>query len=341
MKTPITALFIFVVFVSGCISDTGTIQTGNGVIIKDYDIEFSDVYGGECIDFAVLIKNVGSVKAEQVFAEMLGLDEDWRDDEEITWGRGCKNQDGGVWSGKEKRANEPDCRFDAFKSTSEGGSGGYSITLEAPDPSRGVDGEERFCTWTYMAPYLPKGADITYRPSLRVFYTYSTDVVKAVTIMTKDEMKNLIEQNNALLIDAQSSTSSPVRIDVKTSTPIRMYADSIEFPIEIDIENVGGGLTCIGQSRWDAIEDCRASQEPEKVWRKLQIEIEVDNGIELSEECDGIIDIDMYKGKKNTITCMATVDDIPAQRIQKKITVHARYNYFIDQEIEITVHGNA
>ena len=341
----LSALSVFLILISGCITGPAA-TTGNGVIIKDYDVEFSDAYGGECIDFGILIKNTGSVTAENIFVELLGLDEDWYDSDQISWGRGCRSQDGGAWDRREKRANEPECRFDAYKSTEVGGSGGYSITLLPPDPLRGTNGEEKHCTWTYMAPRLPKDTDITYTPTMRVYYQYHTDVIKAITLMSKDEMKNLIEQGKTLPIDTQSSSSSPIKIDVVTSTPIRMYSDSIEFPITINIENVGGGVACVGRgsdenyNNWDSIQDCRPSQEPDKSWNKLMLEIDAGSGISLSSDCDIQNPIILYKGDTNSITCTATVDSIPLERIQKMIHVRADYNYFIDKEIQITVHGN-
>ena len=129
---------LIVLLVSGCISTS--IETGNGVIIKNYDVGFSDVYSGECVDFDVLIKNTGSIKAEDVFVELVGLDEGWSDDE-ISWGRGCSGTGGGPWVGGEKLPNEGTCRY-----TSSGSE------LLPPDILRGTEGEERVCSWSYMAP---------------------------------------------------------------------------------------------------------------------------------------------------------------------------------------------
>ncbi len=333
-QNAIICMFIlFVIFVSGCINNTSTLELGNGVIIKDYNIDFSNVYSGECVDISVLLKNTGSVDAKQVFAEMLGIEQDWYDGK--SWGKGCKSEDGGPWTGWEKSANEPQCRWNP---------GQQSYSLSAPDPSRGVDGETTTCSWSYVAPEVPSHTSVTYTPTIRVFYQYETDVVKAVTLMSQDEMKSLVKQGKPLPIDTQTSTRSPIKIDVNTDTPLRIYTDKVEFPITISIENIGGGITCVGYSSWDNIKDCRTSQQSaeKSAWRKIRIELDADNIIHLSDDCREPLELSLYKGKSNKITCTATVysSDLPSQRVKALINVHAYYNYIIDKEITITVHGS-
>jgi hypothetical protein len=333
------ASMLLVILASGCTNISTIIESGSGVAIKDYSVSFADVYSGECVDFGALIKNTGSIKAEKVFAEIIGLDYDWYDKNKIAWNTGCKSQDGGPWKDWEKDANEPECRFMAYRS------GGYTVNLLPPDPVMGTDGQSRTCTWSYKVPKLPDQTIITYKPVLRVYYKYRTDVVKAVTLLSEEEMKNLVEQGKTLPADTQSSTNSPVSLDVVTSTPIRTYADKIEFPITINIENTGGGMICAGRGGWDSwdkIEDCRPSQKPEEAWNRLWIEVEADREIRLSQECQGKLEMTLYNGKSNTITCTATVSrsDLPATYIQRMVKVHAYYNYILDKEIELTVHGS-
>lgn len=330
-------IILFVIFVSGCTTTTNTVELGDGVVMLDYDIEFSDVYAEECVDIGILVKNKGSVEAKRVFVELLGIEQDWYGEGE-PWGRGCKSQNGGTWTpGHEKTANEPECRWQPEED---------EFNLLPPDPVMGTDGETHTCTWTYKAPEIPEQADITYKATLRIFYQYQTDVVKAVTLMTQEEMKNLMEQGKTLPVDTQSSTRSPVKVDVKTSTPLRMYADKVEFPVIIEIENIGGGFTCVGYSSWDNgdnIKECRSSQQSteKSAWRRIKIEMEPDDIIKLSE-CDNPTTLTLYKGKSNTITCKATVlkNDLPSQRIQAMIKISAKYHYIIDNDLEITVHGS-
>jgi hypothetical protein len=333
------ASILLLVLVSGCATTSTKVESGSGVVIKDYSISFPELYSGECADFGALIKNTGSVKAEKVFAEIIGLDYDWYDKSKIAWNTGCKSQDGGPWKDWEKDANEPECRFMAYSS------GGYTVSLLPPDPAMGTDGQSRACTWTYKVPKIPDETTITYKPVLRVYYKYRTDVIKAITLLSEEEMKNLVKQGKTLSADTQSSTSSPVSLDVVTSTPIRTYADRIEFPITVNINNAGGGMVCSGRGTfdsWDKIEDCRPSQKPEEAWNRMWVELEADKEIRLSQECQGKIDITLYQGKSNSITCTATVNsrDLPSTYVQKMVKVHAYYNYLLDREIEITVHGS-
>jgi hypothetical protein len=64
----------FVLAASGC---TTTVQTGSGVVIQEFTPGFTEIYPSEPIVFYLKFKNTGSVEATNVFAEVLGLDEDW------------------------------------------------------------------------------------------------------------------------------------------------------------------------------------------------------------------------------------------------------------------------
>lgn len=328
----LVSLIALAVAVSGCLTTTTTTELGNGVVIEDYDVEFSSFYSGECVDLGVLVRNTGSMDSEQVFVELVGIEQDWYDGN--AWGPGCKSENGGPWSDWEKTANEEECRWNL---------GVQNFGLLAPDPDRGTPGESKACTWSYKAPEIPRQADVTYTPTLRVFYQYQTDVVKTITLMTSDEMRDLIEQDKSIPIDMQSSTRSPVSVDINTATPLRIYKDRVEFPVEIVINNIGGGFTCVGYRSWDDIKDCRSSQQSqtESAWRKIVLEVDADNPIKLSDECRGEMEITLYRGQTNTVTCTATVDvdDLPSTQYQTLISAHAYYNYIIDKEIEITVHG--
>ena len=150
--------------------------------------------------------------------------------------------------------------------------------------------------------------------------------------MTRDEMKNLINQGKSVPIEIQSSTDSPIKIDIISSTPIRLYSDEIEFPIKINIENTGGGTVCTG-----SLDDCASSSDN---WKKMRIRINPDNGITLSPECQGDIELTLFQGKSNSVSCTATADSIPSQRIQKLLNVNTDYIYFIDQGMNINIHGS-
>ena len=320
---------LLVILVSGCTSSETTVEFGNGVIVKEYGPEFSDVYSGECVDFNILIKNTGSVDAEKVFAELLGLDQDWYDNDEISWGKGCTSSGGGPWVNREKVSNEQGCRYT---------SGGRDLL--APDAMWGVDGETMICSWTYMAPKLPEHMTIDYYPTARVFYTYHTDVSREITLMSSQEMRDYVNSNTPLPTDTQVSTHAPIQIDVVAATPLRVFSDRVEFPIEIRINNVGGGVACIGSSRWDDVSSCK-THDASETWNKLKLEVKSGNYIDVSSDCRDI-DITLYKGKDNTIRCDATVSisSLPASRTKDIIEVKAYYNYFLDQEMEITVHGS-
>ncbi len=69
-----------------------------------------------------------------------------------------------------------------------------------------------------------------------------------MTLVSREELKTLQDQGKSLPSEAYSKTSSPVSMDMETTTPIRTYGSSIEFPVVITVKNVGGGTVCLDES---------------------------------------------------------------------------------------------
>jgi len=297
---------------SGCVNQSQ--EYGDGVKILEFGPDMERVYPGEIVNFRVRFQNVGSVKAENVFAELLGIDEDWRDE---------GFQQGGPWHGGEKLPNEVECRY-----TSKG----KWITLMPPDPLFGTGGEIRTCTWTYKAPAnLPRDMEKVYPLTVRVFYDYRTDVVKVLPVLSREELISLKDRGKSIPLGTQSSTHSPIKIDVRAETPIRILdKNSVEFPMVIDIQNVGGGTACLKG-------ECKKAWGGE--WNKISLEIKADSGIDLGE-CESFRKkavVDLYKGKHNTIKCYVKVTGVESDVAYKEIRVSAVYSYFVDAESMITV----
>ena len=107
------------ILLSGCVSQ---VQTGNGVVIKEFRSDFSTVYSGEAVSFYVTVQNIGSFDASDVWIELLGLDPEFC----------CEQAGAGPWVSGEKLPNEPECRY------TEG-----HFSLRAPNTFWGVPGEKR------------------------------------------------------------------------------------------------------------------------------------------------------------------------------------------------------
>ena len=162
-------LLVLVVCASGC---TNTKTAGKGVIIEAFEPDHPEIYSGEPVVFRLLVRNTGSVEARNVHAELLGIDEDWC----------CKPagtpEEKGRWLNREKLPNEEECRYN-----------GEGFSLAAPDPSMGTSGGTHTCTWSYRAPTIERGFSLTYRPTARVFYTYSTTTTKLITFGSSAELR--------------------------------------------------------------------------------------------------------------------------------------------------------
>ncbi|MBN2101844.1 MAG: hypothetical protein JW716_03160 [Candidatus Aenigmarchaeota archaeon] len=310
-----TALLIFIVMVatllSGCTDygyNFGPIQwnidlfkgSGNGVDIVSFTTETPTLSPGEEGTFEVKIKNTGSVKATNGFVELLGLDYTWSS------------------SGEEILPNEEKCRHTVRQ-----------ITLLPKDENTGAQGGEFVCTWNYMAPdTLPIG-ESTYEPTVRVFYTYETTSVGSVTLVPKEELTNFMEKGGTLKSDVVSQTKSPIKMTLKTRGPVKLVGGKSEFPIEITIENVGGGTVCpdVGKCKRDG----------GNIWDQLIIDMELPDGLE-NKDCDFVgkaTQISM--GKSQILKCNLEITGSVNSVTQKYIRLHSIYGYFNDAKMTIRV----
>lgn len=196
----------------------------------------------------------------------------------------------------------------------------------APNPIYGTQGGTRTCLITLTAPEIPQGLSLTYYPTARVTYRYSTETVKIITIYPTQELKRLQDQGKALPIETESSTSGPISLDIQTKSPIRSFERSITFPITVNIENVGGGVVCLTN-------ECHDSETWNRVWVKID-----PKDMDITECSSGWIDVTLWKGKSNTITCKLRAKSLLTSVSSKKtLKVIASYSYFFDKSIPITV----
>ena len=321
---PIFAL----VLISGCVIPSGinpfdsNTPAGTGVVIEDFSPDFQTVYSGEEVKFTLKVKNTGSVKAEDGFAELLGLDQ--------IWIRG-ENPLAQVNKGNEVFPDETRCRYTDKK-----------ITLLPEEPEAGITGGEDTCTWRYIAPPVLTGLSVNSKPRVRFYYTYKSSTIKTVTLVPREELKAIHDQGKGLPTESYSTTKSPVSIGIETASPIRTYGNSVEFPVVITLKNIGGGTVCTDKS-----ENCKksggviiTSELPQ--WNRLKINIILPDGLDIAngsckEEDEKIV----FTGKDpQTISCIIVAKDVYKQIgvIQKNIEVTAQYGYFIDKTSDITVY---
>lgn len=314
---PILILFSLVL-ISGCVmpvmpgtSFDSQTPVGSGIVIESFqpELEAEEVYSNEKVTFILKFKNTGSVKAENGYAELLGLDQLW----EGAPGTRVNPRNQEVFP------DEEECQYDKRK-----------IVLLPPDPSTGIEGGDHICVWRYKAPDVPPGLYADYTPRARVFYDYKSFLIKTVTIVPKEELKVIQNQGKGLPVETTSKSQSPVSLDIEARSPIRTYGETLTFPIVIKIENVGGGTVC------ENSEKCR--KPAGAVWNKFNLYIELPDGLNFEAgSCKSEEEISLVMGKTQTISCKIEVQSIPERLTQKNIRLTAEYGYFIDKSSQIRV----
>ncbi|NOX71870.1 MAG: hypothetical protein GXO64_04205 [Candidatus Micrarchaeota archaeon] len=271
-----------------------------GISIVSFTTETPVLLPNEEGVFEVKMKNVGSVRSTRGFAELLGLDQSWSR------------------TGKEILPNEDDCKY----------TNGGRISLLPQDDNTGALGGEYVCTWNYKAPDLSLG-EIEFKPIARVYYNYSTTSISSVTIVPKEEMRSFMENGGALKSDIISQTRSPIRLTLNPKSPIKTYqGGKYEFPVEIKIENVGGGTVCLN------VEKCKKAQGG-YIWNDIILHLELPNGI---ENIDCPMDEEVHiPGKSQVIGCRLKIVDDVETVTQKYITLYSEYGYFTDKAMTVKV----
>ncbi|NIO21506.1 MAG: hypothetical protein GTN76_12390 [Candidatus Aenigmarchaeota archaeon] len=307
------------ILASGCVMPglpfNSQTPVGTGIVIESFrtDPELSEVYSNEEIKFILKFRNTGTVKVENCYAEVLGLDQMWKGKDDAR-----KNP-----SNQEVFPYERECQYDQR---------GSWIVLLPPDPSTGIEGGDHICTWGYIAPDVPPGIHADYKPRARVFYDYKTHVVKTITLVPQDELRVIQNQGKSLPVETTSESGSPISLDIETRSPIRTYGKSMTFPMVIKVENIGGGTVCSNS------ENCRKYAEGGALWNQFRLTIELPDGMGFEQgSCTGNEDVYLVMGKSQTISCKVQVHTIPERLIQKNIRLTAEYGYFIDKTIEIRV----
>ncbi|MEM5797818.1 MAG: hypothetical protein QXG26_00275 [Candidatus Aenigmatarchaeota archaeon] len=297
---------ILFVMLSGCIA---SVQTGDGIVIKEFSSDFPVVYPGEEINFYLRMQNQGSFAATNVWAELLGVDQDWC----------CEPAGSGPWtSGGEKLPNEKECRF----TTTE------HFSLKPPNPFWGVPGEEKMCTWTYKIPQYGPGFQKTYEATIRVFYTYKAYFRQVIKVVSMAELQAAQAQGKPISISQVEPVRAPIKVSIDIPTPVRYSfgANSVTFPITIHISNVGGGTACLPG-------ECK---KPSTGWNKIKLSAELYPNIKMDCLSKPMV-IDLYQGRGNTIQCQLKLTELKNISEERAITIIAEHGYFVDKTIQITV----
>lgn len=308
-------IFVFlsvlpILAISGC-TGGNNIASGPGLVIEAFEPDFSQVYVGETVQLRVLIRNKGTVDATDIYAQISGAD---------------------------------------WISTADTGTDCSEKQLLPAAPDKGIEGEAKTCSWNVGTNKinLPEGVSMTYHPILNVYYKYSANTVKSVTIGSSNELRRIQDTGGILPSETIASTSGPVSIDVVLKGPLRFSssagfaASDVQFPVEIKVTNSGGGVVCK-----DICIQSTSGSGTEN-WNQLTLTIKTDNYLQLvcgdntAGSGTGITqDITLWRGQSNVIGCKATVKGDTSTIAQSIITISANYYYRIDASTSLVVTGTS
>lgn len=286
-----------VITASGCTLPGGApLAAGKGIVIESFVPDFSQIYSTESVQLSIKLRNAGTVDGVLKGVQITGVD--W----EVV---------GGAYG-------------------SAGTCGKIAGKMLPAVPDRGITGETRSCTIELKpkADEVPDMLSVTFYPVARVTYRYSTSTTKSITLGAREELRRIADSGGSLPADTESTTSGPLTIDIASKSPIRVSEAGIEFPIEIKVNNVGGGIPCT---------DCSDSED----WNKINLKIDT-GGLQVTDGDCADHDIMLWRGKDNTIGCKlkATQSDL-AGTVQKMVTVTAAYDYMTDATTSVTVTGQS
>ena len=318
-KRLVIPLILFPLLFSGCVLPTqqpfeSNTPVGTGVVVEHFGPDYTEVYSGEEVKFTLRVKNTGSIKAEYGFAELLGLDQVWIP------GHGTMTTTDG-----EVLPDEIKCRFS-----------NKGLTLLPEDTDSGISGGIETCNWRYIAPQVSPGLNIQSKARVRFYYSYKSSTIKTVTLASKEEIKALQDQGKGLPSETYSKTKSPISIDIETASPIRTYADRVEFPIIITVKNVGGGTVC------RSIEGCKKNMMGAGAeWYMTEMEIKTPPDMQLSV-CRSPENIMLIGDKPQTISCKVVANTGSIVGVaQRNLEVKSTYGYFIDKTADVVVYPSA
>ena len=288
-----------VVATSGC-TGSGGATFGNGVTILNWEPTFSSVESGDNVQFRARIQNQGEVQATSVSPVIIGISPE-------EWGLAQQNAAG-------------------------------LFGLAPPDRVRNTEGEIRQDVFDSVAPRIPKGTTQTFTPQLRVYYQYTTTASKLITVVNEGELKRLQDKGQTLPSKDTVSSAGPLKVTVNAGKFIKAkdagYSYSRQFPITIDIQNVGGGVVSTQSMSSSSANDYKIDSF-NIIYPTSRLNINCP-GASGSYYGNGIT---LWKGQTATVTCTVNIGQAPIASEEANLQVILQYHYYIDASTTVTVTG--
>jgi hypothetical protein len=292
-----------VVLISGCTTGGTGGARGPGVVILNWEADYTSVESGDDVQLRLRMQNQGGEQADNVRALITML----------TFG-------GDEWmlrQGQSAQILLPE---------------GY---LLPPNPRYGTEGETADYIWYLAAPLLPEGITQTYTAGIRVFYDYLTTATKPITVVNDNELRHLMDTGLSLPTQPSQHSGGPISVNVVTGKYIKVGDYGHEFPITIHIENTGGGIPYWGAQQTMTY----GILENEEYWVRLAIDLPPGLTFVTCQEYSGGMGVQLWKGRNADITCKLAIPTPPPVAQEGTIKVYIDYSYAIDRSTSITVKG--
>lgn len=292
-----------VVLISGCIGGGPTTGTmGPGVVITDWKPDFSTVNSGENVRLQLRAQNQGEVRAEDVEAEIAGIDvSEWG-----TLGTFSEKKDLGDLIAFDKETNTP--------------------------------GEVQTVYWDLEAPDLAKGVDFTYKPIVKLSYDYETTAQKPITLVDESELRKIQQQGKSLPSETTRYSSGPLSVEIRTGDYVKTSDDFGTtydiFPIYIKVTNTQweSGGTVVPTGFGD-----EGTYPVEMEISPPSGTSFVSSGF--GSNCGSNVDLDLWQGKDAEITCELEVTNPPSYQVERLIQVDLDYRFQTESSTSIKVVG--
>ena len=287
-----------VVVVSGC-TGGGGVGTGNGIVVEEFEPTLSEVWSNQETGLILKIENRGEAKAEDIHAQLFGINPDeWDADEEMDLD-----------------------------------------DVLGVDSVNNVPGGTRQVQWTGMrAPELTAGQTFTYIPKVRVSYDYATSAIKPITIVDMDEMIRLIQEGESIPTSATTYTAGPLSVSITTGQyAIGDFQSDYTFNLHIRVTDVWWGSN--GRVVYDDYGGYGDSDDLYPFEMMITLPEELDFESYTSGCSSSWEDVSLSTDGTTEITCELEVSEAPEIMTQGLIRVDLRYRFAIDAYTTIEVTG--
>jgi hypothetical protein len=208
MRKELFLSLLFLIVISGCVSQPVRVDKNNGLVINEFSLEPSRISSGEDFVAYLEVENVGGTTATNAKAEILN----------VNWLEGTPDEPDQKWS--------------------------YGVRFLPPNLEYKTPGDVRTTDWNLKGPLLPEGIEHDYDLKARVTFTYKTSGAINILSLERNEYYRRLQKDETFGELKVTNTFAPVQINAVGPYPTVIDADSDEneFTYILEFINVGDGV---------------------------------------------------------------------------------------------------